>query len=62
VKLDTAREDLTALEGSPLYQEIDWLKWTRKALEAAGVSADGANDALIGELADRLKRAMVESA
>jgi hypothetical protein len=31
-------------------------------LEAAGVSADGANDALIGELADRLKRAMVESA
>ena len=62
VKLDTAREDLTALEGSPLYQEIDWLKRTREALEAAGVSAEGANDALLGELADRLKRAMVESA
>jgi hypothetical protein len=61
-KLDDARVDLEALEGSPHYQEIDWMAKTRKAMEAEGISTDGVEDAKIRPLADMLRRAVVESA
>ncbi len=62
-KLDDARVDLVALEGSPhKYQEIDWLARTRKAMEAEGISTDGVEDTKIRALADMLRRAFVESA
>ncbi|MCF7786384.1 MAG: site-specific integrase [Prosthecobacter sp.] len=61
-RLETAREDLAALEGSPLYQEIDWLAKTREALEAEGVTIEGENDPLLHELSERLRRASIETA
>lgn len=61
-KLETAREDLAALQNSPLYQEIDWLERTREALEAEGVTVEGENDPLLRELSDRLRRASIETA
>ena len=60
-KLEAAREDLAALEGSPAFQETDWLAMTRKAMEAEGISTDGAEDATVRAIADLLKRAVVES-
>lgn len=61
-RLDTAREDLATLEGSPAYQEIDWLAKTREALEAEGVTIEGENDPLLRELTQRLRRASIETA
>ncbi len=61
-RLETAREDLAALQNSPTYQEIDWLAKTREALEAEGVTIEGGNDPLLHELSERLRRASIETA
>jgi integrase len=60
-KLESAREDLAALEGSTHFQETDWLAMTRKAMEAEGISTDGEEEAKVRAVADMLRRAIIES-
>ena len=63
LKLEVAREDLGAIEGSPHYAETDWLSVARKALEEDGISIDGTRDAkTLRSIADMLRRAAVENA
>ena len=60
--LETAREDLAAIEGSPHFEEPDWLEEIRALLDLQGISHEGTDDATLRPLADKLRRAAVESA
>lgn len=63
LKLEVAREDLGAIEGSPHYAGTDWLSVARKALEADGISTDATRDAAaLRSIADMLRRAAMENA
>jgi integrase len=63
LKLEVAREDLGAIEGSNHYAGTDWLSVARKALEADGISIDATRDAAtLRSIADMLRRAAMESA
>ena len=63
LKLEVAREDLGAIEGSPHYAGSDWLSVARKALEEDGISIDATRDATaLRSIADMLRRAAMESA
>ena len=61
-KLDVAREDLAAIEGSGPYAETDWLSMAQKALEENGISIDSTLDAAsLQNIADMFRRASVEN-
>lgn len=61
-KLEIARDDLAAIEGSKHFREPDWIEKLRVLLDSAGVSCEGADDATLRPLADMLRRATVENA
>ncbi|HSF93364.1 MAG TPA: hypothetical protein VLA51_14350, partial [Paracoccaceae bacterium] len=62
-RLNIAREDLAAIEGSPHYQQYDWLSVARQALERDGISIDPTRDAAtLRSIADMLRRGAIVSA
>jgi len=59
--LYTAKIDMGGVAGDLDDPQSNWFGTVRKALESAGISTDGADNALVRELAEKLQRAEVEA-